>query len=168
MSYDLHKNKLKFGKKYHDEIRIAHPDDLSSIKADLYPKMKDHYDIRYFRRLGEEEIDCFLCEQSGTLIHYSWIFYDLAKSPLISLPMNRRRFGKKNIWWGPTFTIPNSRGIIYPYIFSKIVIFLRSKKLYDHILITAHKGNKGAVSYYKNLGFVELPAQPKPRLHVSC
>tara|TARA_B100000700_G_C14876886_1_gene776102 strand:- start:276 stop:929 length:654 start_codon:yes stop_codon:yes gene_type:complete len=167
MTYNLQKQKLKFGDKYHDSIFKASVDDINKIKSDLYPSMIEDYDVRYFKQLGRDGFDCFLCEQAGHFIHYSWIFYDLAKSPLSSTPIGIKRFCERSLFWGPTFTVPNSRGLIYPYVFSKIVLFLRAETNFEHILICAYKGNKGAVKFYKNLGFEELSNPPRPPFWVK-
>tara|TARA_Y100001968_G_scaffold204875_1_gene188119 strand:+ start:430 stop:1101 length:672 start_codon:yes stop_codon:yes gene_type:complete len=166
MSYDLSKNNLRFQNKYQDSIFIAERKDLDKIETDLYPKMDSNYNLRYFKRLNEIGLDCFLCEQDGKLIHYSWLFYDLLLSPLAKTPMGEFDFGGNIVFWGPTFTVPEARGITYPYIFSKIVKFLKKNKKYDYLIIFAYKKNRGAIPFYKRLGFIELQHQPQPPFYI--
>lgn len=168
MHYCLKESKLKFDNKYQDSIFRAKIEDLGKIKVDLYPKMKDKYDRKYFSKLGEPGLDCFLCEKNGKLIHYSWIFYDILISPLAKTPLGTMGCGNNVVFWGPTFTVPEERGIIYPYIFSKIVKYLRKQNKYHYLINFCHKKNKGAIPFYKNLGFIELVNQPKPTLIIKA
>ncbi len=167
MIFELDENILKFGDKYHESIFLSTISDLPTIKDQIYPHMPNQYDTRYFSRLGSEDLDCFLCKQDGVLMHYSWLFYDLYKSPLKSCPIDLKVFIDKALMWGPTFTLTKSRGMIYPYVFSKIVKFLKSKGKYQYIIIYADKTNKSAIPFYLNLGFKLLPSQPKPNILIK-
>ena len=160
--YDLYNQKLKFGNKYHDSIFLAKVKDLQRIKKDIYPNMLTDYDTRYFERLGNSDVKCFLCEQDAHLIHYSFLFYNLYDSPLRATPFSLGRLFKNSVMWGPTFTLPNSRGMIYPYIFSRIVNYLILEKKVEYIVIFAYKDNSSAIPFYQNLGFKKLSQQPSP------
>ncbi len=160
MQYNLNDKKLRFGSKYDKNISIANQLDLQQIQSDIYPNMSSRYDQRYFRFLGEKDRDCFLYDDKGKLIHYSWVFYDINKSPLASTPLGTQQFQNKVVFWGPTFTIPLARGVIYPYIFSYIVRSLINNKKAERIVNFVYKYNPGAFRFYQTLGFVPIDNQP--------
>jgi hypothetical protein len=145
-------------------VRIAAPDDINRIKAEIFPLLEggSSNDKRYFRVLDQPDIKCFLAEKDEKLVHYSWVFMDASKSLLMHVPLDKRRLRQRDAFIGPVFTCPTARGLIYLQVLSTILHYLQTNDYASRVLIFVDGGNPAAIPFYKRLGFKEIvDAQPK-------
>lgn len=139
-------------------VRVATRADLSRIHDELFPEMQGEqiYDKRYFDRLGDDGVVCFIAERDGRLIHYSWVFFDLHVSPLAGAPVDRSCIREGDVFVGPVFTIPTARGFVYPHVLSTIIRYLQAQPMARRIVIFVYEKNPGAVAFHKRMGFTEM------------
>ena len=140
------------------DVRVATRADLSRIHDELVPEMQGEqiYDKRYFDRLGDDEVVCFIAERDGRLIHYSWVFLDLFASPLAGAPVDRRSICEGDVFVGPVFTIPAARGFVYPHVLTAITRYLQVRPKARRIVLFVYEKNPGAVAFHKRMGFTEI------------
>lgn len=155
---------LSFELKEPMTVRIATSDDMDRIQSELFPVLYDDlaYDRRYFELIGQEDVKCFLAEFNSTFIHYSWVFLDVFKSPLMDIPFDKRKLRKDDALIGPVFTNPSVRGmLIYPYVLVTILRYLKENDYATRAIVFFQGRTAAAVSFYKRLGFREIVnAQP--------
>jgi GNAT superfamily N-acetyltransferase len=139
-------------------VRIATPDDMDRIKAEIFPALEGDlsYDKRYFRSLDQPDIKCFLAEKDGKLVHYSWVFMDASSSLLMDVPFDKRNLRQGDAFIGPVFTTPTARGLVYLHVLSVILHYLQSNECARRALGFVDGRNTAAVSFYKRLGFTEI------------
>jgi len=146
-------------------VRIAEPADMPKIKDELFPVMTGEQteETKYFDLVGHPDVRCFMAEKEGRLVHYSWVFLDAGSSPLVDTPFDGRLVCGGDAYIGPIFTAPGARGFIYPQVLSNIVRFLKEDPAVRRIVVLVQGKNPAAVSFYKRIGFSEIPdAQRRP------
>jgi ribosomal protein S18 acetylase RimI-like enzyme len=144
-------------------VRIATPEDLASIKSELFPLLEGDLsnDKRYFDLMDQPATKCFLAERDGKLIHYSWVFLEALNSPLMNVPFNKSKLRSGDAYIGPIFTSPAVRGFIYLQVLSTILHYLKDNSGGERALLLVDGRRRSAVSFYKRLGFTEIVgAQP--------
>ena len=146
-------------------VRIAQPADMPKITDELFPVMTGEQteETKYFDLVGHPDVRCFMAEKEGRLVHYSWVFLDAGSSPLMDTPFDGRLVCSGDAYIGPIFTAPEARGFIYPQVLSNIVRFLKEDPAVRRIVVLVQGKNPAAVSFYKRIGFFEIPdAQRRP------
>ncbi len=138
------------------EINVwqAGPSDIDRIRADVFPHLTGDlaHEKRYFDHLGEADARCFVAESGGAIVHYSWVFTDVFRSPMMDVPFDRRLLGKKDAYVGPVFTAPGARGMTYLYVLPRLLAYLRDAGA-GRALVLVDGRNPAAVGFYKRLGF---------------
>jgi len=132
-------------------------EDLGQIRRDLFPHLvgEQAYHRAFFDRIGEDGSLCFVAEFEGRFVHYSWVFTDVFRSPLIKVPFEVSELRSSDSYIGPIFTVPGSRGMIYLYVLPTIVDYLR-KVGSKRVLVLVSDRNTAAMSFYQKLGFVPI------------
>ncbi|MDP3244344.1 MAG: GNAT family N-acetyltransferase [bacterium] len=140
-------------------VKIANFDDKNKIESEIFPWLKDEqdYDKRYFSLLEQPGIRCFLAEKDGKLVHYSWVFDEAKNSPLMDTIFDRNKLREGDAYMGPVFTSPEARGVwIYPYVLTKIMIFLKESTDVKRLILFVYGKNPAAVNFFMRLGFRRL------------
>ncbi len=139
-------------------VRVATPEDMDRIEAELFPCLTGEmvYEKRYFDLLGQEGVKCFIAEKNGRLVHYSWVFLDAASSPLVDTPFDKRQFHEGDAYVGPIFTNPSSRGFVYPHVLPRIQQYLKQRDRTKRLLVLVQGMNPAAVSFYMRMGFKQI------------
>ncbi|MDA0733974.1 MAG: GNAT family N-acetyltransferase [Chloroflexi bacterium] len=145
-------------------VRIATSEDIARIESDIFPALEAEmqYEKRYFRLISEPKIKCFLAEQDGKLVHYSWVFLDASHSLLAEVPFNQKKLTSNDAFIGPVFTNQSARGLVYLHVLSAILDYLKNNAGASRAIVFFDGKNPAAASFYKRLGFKEITdAQPK-------
>jgi ribosomal protein S18 acetylase RimI-like enzyme len=139
-------------------VKVATFEDLDRIKSEIFPSLKGelNYEKRYFDFLGQEGIMCFLAEKDGKLVHFSWVFLDAFKSPMMDVPFDKSMLKKGDAYIGPIFTNRAARGLVYLQVLSKILLYLKENGYANRVVLFVEGRNSSAVSFYKRLGFREM------------
>lgn len=149
-------------------VQFAALENIARIRRELFPKLVGglEYDKRYFQFIGSEDVKYITAEIDGELIHYSWLFLDARRSPLMQVPFHKEQFRPGDVFIGPVFTVPAARGLwVYPYVLSFIVRYLRKNRLWKSVLIFVDGRKKAACPFYKRLGFDEINTKPRGLVH---
>ena len=145
-------------------VRVASTADTGRIRSELFPEMKGEqsYEKKYFDLLGRDGVRCFVAESEGRFVHYSWVFLDAQASPMVEVPFDQLNLRSGDVYIGPVFTVPGTRGFIYPQVLSSIVRYLKEYPGATRIVLFVWGKNPAAVSFYKRLGFSEIDnSQPR-------
>jgi ribosomal protein S18 acetylase RimI-like enzyme len=137
-------------------IRIAQRNDISRIRADIYPYLtsSEGNDWRYLERIGDHDFTCFVAEKDKKIIHYFLVFDDALYSPLVKTPFYKNNIISGDAYLGTAFTVPDARGTwVVPYSLQFIFDYFKSKKIVSRALVIVHKDTPGAQEFYKFLGF---------------
>lgn len=129
---------------------------LDKIKEDLYPYFDSQQN--YFKRFieGEDpEVICYLCQKDGKFVHYFLVFLNANSSPLMKTPFSKKNYPLDNCaYLGNAFTIPGERGgWIVLQVLGAIIKDFKDLKNIRRALVLIHPNTKGALRFYKNLGF---------------
>jgi ribosomal protein S18 acetylase RimI-like enzyme len=164
LAYDLSQPFMRMPMDPAVTVRTATTADRPRIDAELFPIMvgEQEYEKRYFGLLGDPGVLCYLAERDGLLNHYSWVFLDAAASPIVDTPFDATLLRPGDVYIGPVFTSPAARGFIYPQVLATIVRDLTTTPAAKRIVVLVQGRNAAAVSYYKRLRFIELPAPRQP------
>lgn len=135
-------------------IRRIGPSDLEQVRRDLLPHLtgEQSYDTRYFETMGEKGSTCFVVEREGRLIHYSWVFTDIFRSPITKVPFDLSKLRSNDSYIGPVFTVPGSRGMTYLYVLPVILEHLVEIGV-KRALVLVDQNNAAAKSFYLKFGF---------------
>jgi len=139
--------------------RLATTADLNRINAEIFPLLTGEYeyDKRYFKLLVQEGVLCFLAEQDGKFVHYSWVFTNAEQSPLMDVPFKHSKLKAGDVYMGPVFTSPNARGTwIYPFVITKIIHYLKDYTDKKRLLLFVHGKNPSAVNFFLRMGFKKI------------
>ena len=151
-------------------VKPTGPADLAQIHQDLFPYLiaEQAYDRRYFEQFGHRGSVCFVAESEGRFVHYSWVFTDVFRSPLVEVPFESSKLRSNDSYIGPVFTVPRSRGMIYFYVLPVILEYLRESGS-ERVLVLVDGSNNAAVRFYRKLGFVPITdAQSKGVISLVC
>lgn len=147
------------------DIHLATKADRSRIAAELFPTLVGDlaYDRRYFDALGEDDdVQCFLAESDGKIIHYSWVFLDARNSPLVRVPFDRKVLLEGDAYIGPVFTSPDARGLVYLQVLSQILQSLKDGGRIRRLLLMVDGRRPAAVAFYRRLGFKQIDRHGQP------
>ena len=147
------------------DIHVATKADRPRIVAELYPTLVGDlaYDRRYFDALGEDDdVQCFLAESDGKIIHYSWVFLDARNSPLVRVPFDRKALLVGDAYIGPVFTSPDARGLVYLQVLSQILQSLKDGGRVRRLLLMVDGRRPAAVAFYRRLGFKQIDRHGQP------
>ncbi len=145
------------------QIRLALPTDRVAIERDIFPLITQDIenDKRYFSLLGSPEVQCFIALHNGHIVHYTWVFMDANKSPLVSTPFERSRIQAGDVYIGPAFTAETMRGVwIYPAVLATIWEVFSHTSTAKRVLLFVSPHNRGAVPFFQRLGFKRVPQSP--------
>ena len=136
------------------DVWQAKPSDIDRIRTDVFPHLAGDlaYEKRYFDRLGEADVHCFIAESAGAIVHYSWVFTDIFDSPMMDVPFDRRCLAAGDAYVGPVFTVPGARGMTYLSVLPKLLEYLRDRGS-ARALVLVDGRTPAAVAFYKRLGF---------------
>lgn len=140
-------------------IRCAGPEDLPRIERELFPYLGDvaEGDKRYFPLIGKEGISCFLAEEDGRLVHYSWLFTDLRHAPIMHTPLDKKKLRGGDVFIGPVFTLPSVRGRwVFPVVLQAIIEYVEQHTVARRVILFVFEKNPGAVAFFSRLGFQRL------------
>jgi hypothetical protein len=139
------------------QVSRAMPADIDRIRADIFPYLDGEqvYEKRYFDRLGESDVHCFIAESAGAIVHYSWVFTNIFDSPMMDVPFDRCRLSTGDAYVGPVFTVPGARGMTYLSVLPKLLEFIRDGGS-ARALVLVDGRTPAAVAFYKRLGFCVL------------
>lgn len=139
-------------------VRRAVPDDLPRIARELTARMRENPgDAQYFVLLGTPGAECFLVEQGGTFVHFTWLFTDLTHAPIMRTPLARWRVRAGDAFIGPLYTRPDARGAwIFPTVLAHVLSLLRERATHRRALVFVHVANPGAVRFYERFGFERI------------
>lgn len=139
--------------------RLATNADLDRINTEIFPLLTGEYayDQRYFKLLGQEGVLCFLAEQYGKFVHYSWVFTNAEQSPLMDVPFRKSKLKVGDVYMGPVFTSPQARGTwIYPFVITKIIHYLKDYTDKKRLLLFVYGKNPSAVNFFLRMGFKKI------------
>ena len=140
-------------------VRIAEPEDSGRIQAELFPFIteEEENDKRYFKLLGRPGVSCFIAEKEGILVHYTWLFWDARRSPLIDTPFSKALIREGDAYVGPAFTSSIARGTwIYPHVLVKVLSFAKETANRKRIILFVNGKNLSAINFFVRLGFQRL------------
>lgn len=159
LGFSLEQTITPFKTKEPVTVRVATPQDLGRIEAELFPFMHGEmdYEKRYFRLLGQSGVTCFLAERGGSFIHYSWVFLDAFKSPLLDVPFDKDKLRPGDSYVGPIYTVPSARGLVYLEVLPAILSYLKHDIKARRVIVFVAGNNASGASFYERIGFREIP-----------
>lgn len=140
-------------------LRLATINDRERIQAEARPSVTNdvRYDLRYFALLGKDGVHCFIGEQDGRIVHYSWLFTDVMYSPIMYTPFPKSKLNRNDVFIGPVWTSTSVRGMwIFPYVLSHVIQYVKEHTQSKRILLFVDRETRGAVIFFKRLGFNEI------------
>ena len=139
------------------EFRLAKNSDLSNIKIDIFPQLRGYGENDKKYLLNPDLNTIFIGTYKQKIIHYFIVFKDPLNSPLIKTPLKRKYITENSVYLGSAFTLPEFRGKwITLNSISFILSYLKSSKKFEKVLLLVHKNTKGAIPFFKRLGFVKI------------
>lgn len=164
LEFPLHAPLAAFPVNESVQVRIAVPSDVDRLETCLFARMTgpDIGDRRYLPLIGRDDVRCFLAERDGAPVHYSWVFLDARTSPLRDVPFGGR-IDDEDVYIGPVYTDPSARGFIYPHVLTAIIRHLREGGRVGRVLVLVAGNNRAAVSFYRKMGFREIPPAARRR-----
>lgn len=158
LEFALEKQLTPFKLKEPVAVKIAAPEHLDRIRSQIFPLLVGElsYDRRYFDLLDQPGVKCFLAEINGKLIHYSWVFLDASRSPLMDVPFSKAQLRPGDAYVGPIFTNSSFRGLVYLQVLSVILLHLREAAHVRRVIVFVDGKNPAAVTFYKRMGFQEI------------
>jgi hypothetical protein len=148
------KGKIKVDSKL--KIFLATDNHLDKIKEDLYPYFDSQQN--YFKKFIEDtdkDVLCYVCQKDEKFVHYFLVFLQAKNSPLMKTPFNKKDYPIDDCaYLGNAFTIPEERGgWIVLQVLGAIMKDLKDLKNARRALVLIHPKTRGALRFYKNLGF---------------
>tara|TARA_B100000949_G_C14129763_1_gene386116 strand:+ start:118 stop:819 length:702 start_codon:yes stop_codon:yes gene_type:complete len=154
---DLDKQ-YRFPKQYDSSVsvKIAKTSDIKTIKEDIFPYMTELElnDRRELLEIGKDEMICFLAEQNEKLVHYTMIYLDPFKSPLMMTPFDQNLITPDHVYLSSAFTVDSVRGSwIHLQVLDYILIFLKRETTLKKTINLVHPDTLGSIEYFNRLGF---------------
>lgn len=139
-------------------FKFAQKEDYNNLKLNIFPILTDSQsnDYKEFNRIGETDFLCLLCFYKEKIIHYTLVYKNIYKSPLINTPLLKHLYNINDIYIGSAFTSPEYRGLM---IMPNSILFLISYfkfSNYKRIILLIHSNTPGAIAFYNRLGFSQF------------